>query len=106
MGKRSRMNFVQTGRLSVAQVLHAFIECEALPGTGISPAAFWSEFADLIHDFEDRNRQLLEVRDGLQSRIDAYHASRIGQALNILEYENFLREIGYLLSNARYALNA
>src|SRR5215470_10577011 len=135
MGKRSRMNFVQTGRLSVAQVLHAFIECEALPGTGISPAAFWSEFADLIYDFGERNRQLLEVRDGLQSRIDAYHASRIGQALNMSEYESFLREIGCLLpqiddftirtrnvdeeiahiagpqlvvplSNARYALNA
>jgi hypothetical protein len=32
---RSRMNFVQTGRLSVAQPLHAFVEREALPGTGI-----------------------------------------------------------------------
>ena len=32
------MNFVQTGRLSVAQPLHAFIEHEALPGTGISAA--------------------------------------------------------------------
>jgi malate synthase len=129
------MNFVQTGRLSVAQPLHAFVEREALPGTGISAAAFWSGLADLIHDFEERNRRLLEVRDGLQSRIDAYHASRIGQALNISEYESFLREIGYLLpqiddftirtrnvdeeiahiagpqlvvplSNARYALNA
>src|SRR6516225_9431512 len=135
MGERSRMNFVQTGRLSVAQPLHAFVEREALPGTGISAAAFWSGLADLIHDFGERNRQLLDVRDGLQSRIDAYHASRIGEALNISEYESFLREIGYLLpqiddftirtrnvdeeiahiagpqlvvplSNARYALNA
>jgi len=65
MGERSRMNFVQTGRLSVAQVLHAFVECEALPGTGISAAAFWSGLADLVHDFGERNRQLLEVRDGL-----------------------------------------
>jgi len=36
------MNFVQTGRLSVAQPLHAFVEREALPGTGISAVAFWS----------------------------------------------------------------
>ena len=135
MGERSQINFVQAGRLSVAQVLHAFVECVALPGTGISAAAFWSGLADLIHDFGERNRQLLDVRDGLQSRIDAYHASRIGEALNISEYESFLREIGYLLpqiddftirtrnvdeeiahiagpqlvvplSNARYALNA
>jgi malate synthase len=129
------MNFVQTGRLSVAQVLHAFVECEALPGTGISAAAFWSGLADLVHDFGERNRQLLDVRDGLQTRIDAYHAGRIGQPLNLSDYESFLREIGYLLpqvddftirtrnvdeeiahiagpqlvvplSNARYALNA
>ena len=135
MGERSRMNFVQTGRLSVAQPLHAFVEREALPGTGISAAAFWSGLADLVHDFGERNRQLLDVRDGLQARIDAYHAGRIGQPLNLSDYESFLREIGYLvpqiddftirtrnvdeeiahiagpqlvvpLSNARYALNA
>ena len=135
MGKRSRMNFVQTGRLSVAQPLHAFVECEALPGTGISTAAFWSGLADLVHDFGERNQQLLEVRDGLQARIDAYHAGRIGESPNLSDYESFLREVGYLLprideftirtrnvdeeiahiagpqlvvplSNARYALNA
>jgi malate synthase len=39
------MNFVQTGRLSVAQPLHVFIESEALPGTGLSAAAFWSGLA-------------------------------------------------------------
>jgi malate synthase len=129
------MNFVQTGRLSVAQPLHAFVEREALPGTGVSAAVFWSGLADLVHDFGERNRQLLEVRDGLQARIDAYHAGRIGQPLNLSDYESFLREIGYLvpqiddftirtrnvdeeiahiagpqlvvpLSNARYALNA
>jgi len=134
-GERSRINFVQTGRLSVAQPLHAFVEREALPGTGISAAAFWSGLADLVHDFGERNRQLLDVRDGLQARIDAYHAGRIGQPLNLSDYESFLREIGYLLpqiddftirtrnvdeeiahiagpqlvvplSNARYALNA
>jgi malate synthase len=129
------MNFVQTGRLSVAKPLHAFVEREALPGTGISVGAFWSGLADLVHDFGERNRQLLDVRDRLQARIDAYHAGRIGQPLNLSDYESFLREIGYLLpqiddftirtrnvdeeiahiagpqlvvplSNARYALNA
>ena len=129
------MNFAQTDRLSVAQSLHAFIEREALPGTGISAAAFWSGLADLVRDFGQRNRQLLEVRNALQSRIDAYHRDRAAESLKISEYESFLREIGYLLpeigdftirtsnvddeiahiagpqlvvplSNARYALNA
>jgi malate synthase len=129
------MNFVQTGRLSVAQPLHAFIEHEALPGTGISAATLWNGLADLVRDFGERNRQLLEVRDALQLRIDAYHRDRVGQPLDLSDYESFLREIGYLLpqiedftirtndvdeeiahiagpqlvvplSNARYALNA
>ncbi len=129
------MNFVQTGRLMVAQLLHTFIEHEALPGTDISAARFWNGLTDLARDFGDRNRQLLDVRDALQSRIDAYHRSRAAQPLNVSEYESFLREIGYLLppiedfairtrnvdeeiahiagpqlvvplSNARYALNA
>ena len=119
----------------MAQPLHAFIEQEALPGTGISAAAFWGGLADLLRDLGERNRQLLEVRDVLQSRIDAYHRGRVGQALDLLEYKSFLRDIGYLLpqledfiirtsnvdeeiaqiagpqlvvplSNARYALNA
>ena len=97
MGERSQMNFVKTGRLSVAQVLHAFLEREALPGTGISAAAFWSGLADLVRDFGQRNRQLLEVRDALQLRIDAYHRDRVGQPLDLSDYEGFLRETGYLL---------
>src|SRR5499427_10670750 len=132
---RSQMNFVQTDRLSVAQPLHAFVEQEALPETGISAVAFWSGLADLVREFGERNRQLLEVRDALQLRIDAYHRDRVGQPLDLSEYEGFLRDIGYLLpqiddfnvftanvddeiahiagpqlvvplSNARYALNA
>ncbi len=129
------MNFVQTEGLGVARPLHAFIEQEALPGTGISAAAFWGGLADLLHDFGERNRQLLEVRDVLQSRVDAYHRDRVGQPLDLLEYKSFLQDIRYLLpqiedfiirtsnvdeeiaqiagpqlvvplSNARYALNA
>jgi malate synthase len=91
------MDFAQTGRLSVAQPLHAFIEQEALPGTGISAAAFWSGIADLVRDFGERNRQLLDIRDALQSRIDAFYRDRVGRPLDASEYESFLREIGYLL---------
>jgi len=91
------MNFVQTDRLSVAQPLHAFVEQEALPETGISAVAFWSGLADLVHDFGERNRRLLEVRYALQLRIDAHHRDRVGEPLDLADYEGFLREIGYLL---------
>jgi malate synthase len=135
MARDLRLNYVRIGSLSVAKALDEFIEREAAPGTSISAEAFWSGFAELLRDCGTRNRQLLEVRDELQSRIDQYHRERSGEPLDLGDYERFLRDIGYVLpegndfairttniddeiavvagpqlvvplSNARYALNA
>ncbi len=121
--------------LNVATALAAFLETEALPGTGVSADAFWSGFAALLHDLAPRNKALLARRDELQAQIDAWHAEHKGAPSDLAGYEGFLRGIGYLLpepapfsvatanvdaeiasiagpqlvvpvSNARYALNA
>ena len=57
--------------LQVAPALSQFIENEALPGTGIDKAAFWSGFSALVHDLAPRNRELLAERDRLQLEVDA-----------------------------------
>jgi malate synthase len=135
MARDLHMNYVRIGSLGVAKALHEFIEQEATPGTSISAEAFWSGFTELVRDCGTRNRQLLQVRDELQFRIDQYHRERFGERLDLDEYERFLRDIGYVLpegndfairttnvddeiaviagpqlvvplSNARYALNA
>lgn len=129
------MKRVQTNGLQVAAILHDFIEKEALNGTGVSAEAFWSGLAGLVRTFASRDRELLAVRDKIQTQIDDYHRARAGQPFDQIEYEQFLREIGYVLpepgdfdvktqnvddeiariagpqlvvptSNARYALNA
>jgi malate synthase len=51
--------------LLVARPLHDFLEREALPGTGVSAAAFWRGLAGLVKAFAPRNRELLAVRDQL-----------------------------------------
>lgn len=43
-------NYVQKGNLQVAQELYEFIQSEALPGTGVNPDTFWSQFEGLIQD--------------------------------------------------------
>ena len=75
------MEYIQVGGLRVAKVLHDFIEREALPGTGVAPDAFWNGLNALVHDLAPRNRGLLDLRDELQGRIDAWHRDARRQAL-------------------------
>src|SRR6266404_4635652 len=97
MARDLHMNYLRIGSLSVAKALHEFIQQAAAPGTSISAEAFWSGFAELLRECGTRNRQLLQVRDELQSRIDQYHRERSGEPLDLGDYERFLRDIGYVL---------
>ena len=126
---------IAAGGLQVDQELYDFINDEALPGTGVSAEAFWAGFDQLVHDLAPRNRQLLDKREELQRRIDAWYRENQNEPIDLEEYRNVLREIGYLvpeggdfsartanvdpeistvagpqlvvpLTNARYALNA
>ena len=129
------MNYQSAAGLRVASVLKDFIETEALPASGVDAPAFWSGFAGLVSRFGPRNRALLETRDALQARIDAWHQANPARPIDQAAYTAFLREIGYLVpdpppfavstahvdpeiatiagpqlvvpvNNARYALNA
>ncbi len=121
--------------IEVDRRLRAFVEEEALPGTGIAPGDFWFGFSALLRELTPENRRLLRRREDLQAQIDARNAGLGGRPPDPAEEEEFLREIGYLvdppapfaigtadvdpeissvagpqlvvpLSNARYALNA
>jgi malate synthase len=121
--------------VSVDDLLHAFVEGELLPGTGVAPAAFWASLEAILTDFTPRNDALLARRDELQTQIDAYWRERRGKPVDVAEETAFLGRIGYLqpepapfqigtqnvdpeiaqlagpqlvvpVSNGRYALNA
>ena len=121
--------------LEVDRGLRAFIEAEALPGTGIEAAEFWAGFAKLLRELTPENKRLLRKRETLQAAIDARNEEQMGRVPDPADEEAFLREIGYLVdppapftigtenvdpeiaeiagpqlvvpvNNARYALNA
>ena len=63
------MDQVDVGGLRVAPVLHAFVNDEALPGTGIAPDAFWGGLGVLGNDEIPRGLRCL--RAGLAGRARA-----------------------------------
>jgi malate synthase len=126
---------VDRAGLAVAREMCDFIETRALPGTGITPDAFWDGLAGLVRDFGPRNAELLGIRDDLQKKIDDWHLRHRNQPHDHEAYKAFLYEIGYMrpegdafeidtanvdpeiatvpgpqlvvpITNARYALNA
>lgn len=132
--KENTIAYEKIGDISVAKILRDFVNDEALPGTGIEAAQFWSGLAGLISEFAPTIRSQLRFRDELQAKIDEYHRITATMPFNPADYGNFLRRIGYIVpqppdftirtenvleiarvagpqlvvpaSNARYALNA
>jgi malate synthase len=92
MSKRSPYH-----RLQVDADLARFIETEALPGTGVDPAAFWAGFDALVHELAPKNAALLAERDRLQTELDSWHRAHPGPIQDMAAYQAFLRQIGYLV---------
>ena len=88
---------VEKNGLQVDAALAAFIDGEVVAPLGIEPGAFWTGFAALLDRFVPVNQTLLAKRERLQSEIDDWHTERGGQPIDPDEYEEFLRQIGYLM---------
>lgn len=90
---------VQAGNLQVSEVLYNFVNSEVLSrigkGSEEQQKAFWDGFGKIVEEFTPRNRELLNKRDELQSKLDEWYSSHKGEQ-NAEEYTSFLKEIGYL----------
>ncbi len=121
--------------LKVSEELLHFVNNELFNGTDISPEKFWKDFDKAVHELAPKNKELIDFRKTLQKKIDKWHIDNKGNDIQINEYKDFLKEIGYLkdegpdfkietsnideeiasiagpqlvvpIMNARYALNA
>jgi malate synthase len=85
---------VDIAGLKVDENLISVVEKDIAPGTGIEASKFWASFAEAVKEFGPRTKQLLEKRDVIQSKIDAWHQERRGKPLDMVEYKAFLQSIG------------
>ena len=88
---------IELNGLNVAVELQHFIETQALPGTGVTSDVFWQGLASMVKELGPKNTELLKTRAHLQEKIDAWHIERRGTEHKPSEYEQFLRDIGYLV---------
>ena len=89
------MSVVAVGELNVDAELYALVKDEIAPDTGVDAEAFWQGLEEIVRDLGKENRRLLEKRDVLQAKIDAWHKGR--ESIDGEAYRAFLQEIGYLL---------
>ncbi|PXF33159.1 malate synthase [Pokkaliibacter plantistimulans] len=90
-------NRVQRGGLQVAAILDDLIATEVLPGTGVSEEQFWAGLERIVTTLGPVNRHLLQQRDDIQARLDAWWQARSGQPFDLAAYRRFLQDIGYLV---------
>ncbi len=130
-----KSKYHSVNNLKVSEELLHFVNNELFDGTDISPEKFWKDFDKAVHELATKNKKLIDFRETLQKKIDKWHRDNTGKDIQIKEYKNFLKEIGYLkdegpdfkietddiddeiakiagpqlvvpIMNARYALNA
>ncbi|MGG1679984.1 malate synthase G [Neobacillus sp. NRS-1170] len=88
-------NYVNKGKLQVAQELYEFINLEALPETGVDVDQFWSGFEALISELTPKNKELLATRDEIQIKLNTWYREN-NRNFDFEAYQSFLTEIGYL----------
>jgi malate synthase len=90
-------NYVTRAGIEVDPQLATFIETDVLGPLDRGAETFWQGFAALLGEFAPRNAALLEKREDLQAKIDAWHMERAGQPHDATAYRAFLEDIGYLV---------
>jgi malate synthase len=88
--------YTKIHNLSVSNELLNFINNELFKDTKILPEKFWDRFDKAVHELSPKNKELIQIREDLQKKIDAWHIKNKGNKIDLGEYKKFLKDIGYL----------
>ncbi len=89
--------YVEAGGLRVAAPIFHLVNEQIAPGTGVEPDRFWQALGAIVKDLAPRNRALLDQRDALQAKIDAWLQAQPRAAVDPNAQREFLQQIGYLV---------
>ena len=89
-------NYQNVNNLKISEELLSFVNNELLKDLDISSEKFWEGFDKAVHDLAPKNKELIQIRENLQKKIDNWHIKNKGNEIEIEQYKKFLREIGYL----------
>ena len=89
-------NYQNVNNLKISEELLSFVNNELLKDLDISSEKFWEGFDKAVHDLAPKNKELIQIRENLQKKIDDWHIKNKGNEIEIEQYKKFLREIGYL----------
>jgi len=90
------MSIIEKNGLKISSRLFDFINNEVIPGTTINSDDFWIKFAKIVHELAPLNKSLIQKREDIQKKIDAWHKQNKDKELNKKEYTEFLKSISYI----------
>ena len=85
--------YINIHTLKVSESLSNFVNEELLTDTGISSDKFWLGFEKTVNELEPKNRELINIRETLQKKIDDWHIKNKGNEIKLDEYKNFLLKL-------------
>jgi len=88
--------YIKINNLKVSEKISNFVNDELLKNTNVSSENFWLGLEKTLDDLAPKNRELIKLREDLQTRIDDWHIKNKDKEFNSGEYKKFLLEIGYL----------
>jgi malate synthase len=81
--------YINVNNLKVSEKLLNFVNDELLKDTEISPDSFWEGFDKVVHELAPKNKELLDIRDQLQKKIDEWHIKIREMKLILMNIKNF-----------------
>ena len=89
-------NYQSVNNLRVSKELLSFVNNDLLKDANISSEKFWLGFDKAVHELTAKNKELIEIREDLQKKINEWHIKNKEKEFKTEEYKTFLRKIGYL----------